>query len=55
MDLPREAIRPEGSNCFSRVVSTRIFKKNLKPLVIFHGGPDPLPPSESAYEANKLY
>ena len=43
-DLPQEAIRPSGSNCFSRGVRT-----NILPLVIFQamgggGGADLLPP-----------
>ena len=39
-DLPQEAIRPSGSNCFSRGLRT-----NLLPLVIFQavGGGPPVP------------
>ena len=40
MDLPLEAIGPEGSNCFSRVVNTIISKETYSHL-IFQGVQSP--------------
>ena len=37
MDLPREAIGPKGSNCFSRGVLTGLSKETYS-NVIFQGG-----------------
>ena len=41
MDLPQEAIGPEGSNCFSRVVHTRNYNETYSHM-IFPWGQDPL-------------